>query len=318
MDSFNLFNMWQYRKQACSMELRNGMGEKMKIKRSNGEKIFDVILICFMVIFCFTTLYPFIYLLSLSLTPTDISTTTLRFFTPEITFKNYIKVFESDNLVIGFINTLKRVALGTSVQLIAILGCAYALSKRYFPHRNFWTTLIVFTMYFSGGLIPTYLLIKNLNLINNIWVYVLPGLVPTFTMMIVRNFFMALPDSLEESAKIDGANDITILLRIIIPVSMPIIATVLLWQIVGHWNAWFDCMVYMKDRSKAVLMLTLRRVLLEGTEDLGAMAGAGQEVVRSESLKAAITMIVVLPIICVYPFLQKYFVKGIMVGSLKG
>lgn len=289
-----------------------------KIKKTRGDITFDTVLVIIMVIFCLTTIYPFIYLLSLSLTPAHIPTTTLRLFTPEITFANYQKVLQSESLGLGFYNTIKRVVLGTSIQMIAIIGCAYALSKPYFPHRTFWTGMIVFTMYFSGGLIPSYLLIRDLHLFNTVWVYIFPALIPTFNMLIMRNFFMAIPDSLEESARIDGANDLVILHKIIIPVSMPIIATVILWQIVGHWNAWFDCLIYNKDTKNAVLMLVLRRVLLQGTEDVAAFSANGQEVIRTETLKASIAMVVIIPILCVYPFLQKYFVKGVMVGSLKG
>lgn len=295
------------------------MFHSKKIKEAPSERIFEGVLIVLMILFCITTLYPFIYLLSLSLTPSDISTATLRFFTPRLDFANYKSVLSSDNLINGFVNTVERVVLGTVIQLVAIVCCAYALSKKYFPNRKFWTGMIVFTMYFSGGLIPTYLLIKQLGLFNSVFVYIFPALIPTFTMMIVRNFFMSIPESLEESARIDGANDITILFRIILPVSMPIIATVILWQMVGHWNAWFDCLIYVPNAKKAVLMLILRRVLLEGREDLANMSGTdGKEMIRTESVKAAITMVVVFPILCVYPFLQKYFVKGIMVGSLKG
>lgn len=294
------------------------MTRSNRIKAPLPELIFEFFLIFIMLLFCITTIYPFFYLISLSLTPPDISTSKLMFFTPRIDFSNYISVFSSDNLFLGFANTLERVILGTAIQLTATVCCAYALSKRYFPNRNFWTGLIVFTMYFSGGLIPVYLLIKNLNLFNNVFVYILPALIPTFTMFIVRNFFMAIPESLEESARIDGANDIRILFQIILPVSMPIIATVILWQMVGHWNAWFDCLIYVPDSKKAVLMLILRRVLLEGREDLGNMATDAKMAVKPECVKAAVTMVVIFPILCVYPFLQKYFVKGIMVGSLKG
>lgn len=291
----------------------------MKIRKSMSDIVFQIILVLIMILFCLTTLYPFLYLLSLSLTAASVSTTTIHLIPPKWDIGNYVQVLQSENMIRGFVNTIERVVLGTAVQLVAIVSCAYALSKSYFPNRGFWTGAIVFTMFFSGGLIPSYFLIKNLNLFNSIWVYILPGLIPTFTMLIVRNFFMAIPPGLEESARIDGANDIVILFRIVLPVSMPIIATVVLWQMVAHWNAWFDCMLYVSDPQKQVLQMVLRRALLEGTQDVTNVTSTELiEQVKPESLKAAITMVATIPIICVYPFLQKYFVKGVMVGSLKG
>jgi len=286
-------------------------------KEKPSEIIFQSVLTLILIIFCITTIYPFLHLLSISLTATSVSTSTIHLIPPKWDFGNYIAVFKSDDLGLGFKNTVIRVAMGTTMQLIVIVCTAYALSKKYFPNRGFWTGAIVFTMYFSGGLIPSYILVKNLHLFNSYFALILPGLIPTFTMLIVRNFFMAIPDSLEESARIDGANDILILFKIILPVSMPIIATVILWQMVGHWNAWFDAMIYIQDKRKQVLQIILRRVLLEGSDEVADFTG-GAVAVRSESLKAAVIMIVIFPIICVYPFLQKYFVKGILIGSLKG
>ncbi len=303
------------------MNISTNKKKKKQIRLNEAYQhvqMFDIILAVLFTLFCITTIYPFINVLSLSLTPADVSVTRFRLFTPRIDFSNYRAVLSSETLYLGLLNTLLRVFLGTSIQLIAIIGCAYALSKKHFPNRKFWTGAIIFTMYFSGGLIPTYLLIKSLKLLDNIFVYIFPALIPSFTMLIMRNFFMTLPVSLEESASLEGANDIIILFKIIVPVSMPIIATVTLWQVVGHWNAWFDCMIYMQDSKKAVLMLILRRLLLEGSDEIAEVSATAATPIRRESVKAAATMLTILPIICVYPFLQKYFVKGIMIGSLKG
>ena len=175
-------------------------------------------------------------------------------------------------------------------------------------------------MFFSGGLIPNYILMKNLNLINSVWVLVLPGLIPTFYMLIARNYFQSLPESLEESARIDGANDFIILFRIIIPVSLPIIATVVLWVVVGHWNAWFDAMIYINSPRKQVLQVILRGIVILGTfENLEMSNISGQSnIVPPEAVKAATIIVATIPILAFYPFVQKYFVKGIMIGSLKG
>jgi putative aldouronate transport system permease protein len=181
-------------------------------------------------------------------------------------------------------------------------------------------------MFFSGGLIPSYLLVRNLGLYNTFWALVLPGLISTYNMIIMRNFFMAIPAELEESARIDGAGEFTILFRIIVPVSGPIIATVILWTMVGHWNAWFDSMIYISTASKQVLQQVLRRMVLEGElqmielNQLQAIqeVGVSGVVVTPEGVKAAAVMVATIPIICIYPFLQKYFVKGVLMGSLKG
>ena len=165
-----------------------------------------------------------------------------------------------------------------------------------------------------------YLVVKQLGLMNSIWSLVLPHLINTYNMIIMRNFFMSIPDSLEESARIDGANDIVILAKIILPVSKPIIATVVLWTAVWHWNAWFDSMIYMRDFGHQVLQMVLRKIVIEGSSQAMDFSGAtdADMQVTAETVKAATIMVATIPIICFYPFLQKYFVKGVMIGSLKG
>lgn len=287
---------------------------------SLGSRTFDLANYTLMVVFCLTTLYPFWHLVQLSLSSSTSSLAVLRFWPEEVVLSNYRRVLASPFIASGFANTLFRVALGTTLNLVVILCCAYPLSKKYFPHRSFWTLFIVFTMFFSGGLIPTYLLVRGLGLLNSVWALVLPQLVPTFAMIIARNFLMTIPASLEESARMDGANDITILIRIIVPLSLPVIATITLWQSVWHWNAWFDSLIYIRDPERQVLQIVLRRVVLEGTNDMIELRNTGgmAETTNPDSVKAATIIVTTLPIILFYPFLQKYFVKGVMVGSLKG
>ena len=291
-------------------------------RHSFGDVVFDALNYIIITLLCLSMLYPFMYTLSLSLTSVEgASQLRVGFIPKEFNFSNYARVIESIEIWRGFKNTILRLALGVPLQLVAVLFTAYPLSKRYFPHRSKWTMFIVFTMFFSGGLIPTYLLVNNtLHMQNQVWALILPGLIPTYSMIIMRNFFMALPESIEESARIDGAEDFTILFRLIVPVSMPIIATITLWQMVYHWNAWFDCMIYISDMKKHVLQLVLRRIVMEGTEDLMSNNNVMEDYIPSnpESVKAASIMVTTIPIIITYPFLQKYFVKGIMVGSLKG
>ena len=290
-------------------------------KASKGEKVFDIFNYIFMFILCLTTLYPFLYLLSNSLASTEVAQTQINIIPKSITLENYKRVLANSLIASGYYNTILRTVIGTLLGLVVTFALAYPLSKRYVPNRNFWTAIIVFTMFFSGGLIPTYLLVRNLNLMNTIWALILPELVSAYNFVIVRNYMMSLPESIEESARIDGANDITILLRIILPICKPIIATIALWIAVWHWNSWFDSMIYSQKAEKQVVQLVMRRVVLEGSQqvmDMTSMDESGLRAVTPESLKAATVMITTIPILLVYPFIQKYFVKGVMMGSLKG
>lgn len=285
--------------------------------------VFDFIFYLILILLSVTILLPFIHLLSISLSPSYVATIPgLHLIPKDITLDNYVKVFTSRFIWVGYKNTIIRTVVGTIVQLFVTSIGAYALSKKYFPHRTFWTFIIVFTMFFSGGLIPTYLLIKELGLINRYAAMILPSLVSAFNLVIMRNFFSSIPDDYEESCMIDGANRFVIFFTIIVPLSMPILATVGLWLVVGHWNSWFDVLLYIQDDTKFTLQIILRRIILSGTQQLVDMTTGGvffEETNSSpEGLKAASIYIATIPILCTYPYIQKYFVKGIMIGSLKG
>jgi putative aldouronate transport system permease protein len=298
-----------------------GRREFMTNSKLKKATAFDVVNNLFMIFTCCIVLYPFLYLLKVSLSPMDsFNIPSLSIIPEALDFRAYGRVLENKFVILGFRNTLFRTALGTPLTLLVTILAAYPLSKKYFPNRIFWTGLIVFTMFFDGGLIPTYLLVKELQLMDSVWALVLPRLISTFTMIIMRNYFMSLPDSLEESARIDGAGDFYILAFIIIPISTPIIATVTLWTIVEHWNAWFDSLIYMRTVEKHVLQVVLRRIVLENSSQVMDLTGVvtDEAPTNPENIKAAVVMVTTLPIIMTYPFLQKYFVKGILVGSLKG
>ncbi|NSW90425.1 MAG: carbohydrate ABC transporter permease [Firmicutes bacterium] len=294
------------------------------MKRSKGEKIFDIFNYILLGILGFCTLYPFLNVLTISLsTPADISRAGLRILPLNPDFYGYRKILQNSYLLTGYKNTIIRTVLGTAVNVVLSAMVAYPLSKKYLPQRNLWTSIIVFTMFFSGGLIPSYLLVQKLKLTNTIWALILPGAINTFNMIIIRNYFMSLPVELEESARIDGANDIRILFSIILPVSAPIIATVTLWYAVGHWNAWFDALIYITNEKLMVLQVILRKMVVEGS--MQYMETSGTEFVSEHEfqptpdvIKAATIMVSSIPIIMVYPFVQKYFIQGIMIGSLKG
>lgn len=291
------------------------------MKRLSRTTAFDIINYIFLAVVCLVILYPFLYLAKISFSSMDsYNIPSLSIIPDSFDLRSYGRVFRNEYVILGFKNTIIRTLLGTPLTLIATLLTAYPLSKKYFPNRVFWTGVFVFTMFFDGGLLPNYLLVRGLGLLDKVWALILPKLIVTYTMIIVRNYFMSLPDSLEESAKIDGANDFYILFKIIIPLSAPIIATVSLWTIVDNWNAWFDSLIYMRDVKKHVLQVVLRRIVLENSSQVMELVGtvSDEAPTNPENIKAAVVMVTTIPIIVVYPFLQKYFVKGILVGSLKG
>lgn len=289
----------------------------MRIKKTMNDYIFDGFVYTVLILLSIITIIPFLQVITISLSPSEVVMKYgMHLFPTKLDFNGYIKVFEYDLIWKAYSNTIVRTVLGTALSVFLTILGAYPLSKKYLPHRNFWTGVIVFTMYFSGGLIPTYILVNALGLRDTVGALILPGAISAYNLIIARNFFMTIPESVEESARIDGANDITILLKIVIPLSMPIIATISLWYGVGHWNAWFDNMIYMKTQTKFVLQYVLRMILLEGSvQDIGSDQGV---YVNTDTMKMATLVVATLPIIMVYPFLQKYFVKGVMVGSLKG
>lgn len=290
---------------------------------NNKFGIFDVLCYALLILLSLTIVLPFIHLLTISFSMSHVATTPgLHLIPTEITFDNYAKVFSSRFIWLGYKNTLIRTVFGTVLQLMITALGAYALSKKFFPHRGFWTFIIVFTMFFGGGLIPTYIVVNKLGLINTYASLILPGLVSAFNLVIMRNFFTSIPEDVEESCMIDGAGRFTIFFRIIIPLSAPIFATIGLWLVVGHWNAWFDVLLYIQNDVKFTLQIVLRRIILSGTQQLVDMTTAGtfyEETDSSvEGLKAASIYVATIPILCSYPFVQRFFVKGIMIGSLKG
>lgn len=217
----------------------------------------------------------------------------------------------------GYRNTLIYVVAGTAINLVATAIGAYVLSRRNLYFKNVLMMLIVITMFFGGGLIPTYLLINNLGMLNTIWAMLIPGMIGTFNMIIMRTAFQSVPISLEESAKIDGANDLIILFRIIIPLSMPVIAVMILWYAVGHWNSYFGALIYLRDRELFPLQLVLREILITNTTDSMMTEASGDRMAIADTIKYATIIVSTLPILLLYPFLQKYFVKGVLIGAIK-
>ncbi len=234
-------------------------------------------------------------------------------------FAAYEMVFRNPMISKGYMNTLFIVIVGLFFNLTLTSFGAYALSRSSLKFKKPIMLFIIFTMYFHGGLVPFYLTVKDLGMLNSLWALIIPTAISTFNLIIMRTAFEAIPASLEESARIDGANDYVILFRIILPLSMPVVAVMILYYGVSHWNAWFNAMVFLRNRSLYPLQLILREILI-ANDTSRMMAGVGLTDTEQvgEPLKFATIMVATVPILFIYPFLQKYFVKGVMIGAIKG
>ncbi len=285
--------------------------------RKIGGKVFDVFNYALLALVAFVTLYPFLYVIFASLSdPIQLMGNSAPLWKPlGFSLAAYKKVFSNPSIYIGYANTIFYVVVGTTVNIIMTCIAAYVLSRKQFMLRRFFTLMFIFTMYFNGGLIPNYLLIKGLHLIDNRLALILPGAISTFNLMIMITGFEGIPKSLEESARIDGAGDWTILFRIIMPLAKPTIMVILLYYAVGHWNAWFNAMIYIRDASKRPLQLFLRDILTRN--QMGAMAGQTDIEDVGQTIKYATILVSTAPILCIYPFIQKYFVQGVMIGAVK-
>ena len=263
------------------------------------------------------TLYPFLYVIFASFSdPVKLMGNSGLLLKPlGFSLNAYKKVFVNPSIYSGYLNTIFYVTAGTMINILATCMAAYVLSRKQFMLRRFLTILFIFTMYFNGGLIPSYLLIKDLGLINSRLSLILPGAVSTFNLMIMITGFEGIPQSLEESARIDGAGDWTILFRIILPLAKPTIMVTLLYYAVGHWNSWFNAMIYLRDAQNMHIQIFLRDILTRS--QLGAMTGQTDVEDVGQTIKYATIIVSTVPILCIYPFIQKHFVKGVMIGAVK-
>jgi putative aldouronate transport system permease protein len=295
----------------------------MALRRSIGERVFDSFNVAVMILVMIVTLYPLLYVLFASLsTPEAIYRSKgLLLWPVEPTLGGYQLVFKNPSILSGYKNTLIYVVVGTALNVLMTSLGAYVLSRKRLKFGKPLLLMIVFTMYFSGGLIPLFLIVRNLGLINRMWAILLPGAISTWNLLVMRTSFAAIPDSIEESAKMDGAQDFTILFRIIIPLSLPIMAVMTLFYGVAQWNSWFYAVIFLRDRGMYPLQLILREILIMKVESDSvrlAMTGDMQSVEMMGLIKYAVIIVATVPILLIYPFLQRYFVKGVMVGSIKG
>lgn len=287
-------------------------------KRRSG----DYIIIAVMVLVCFATLYPVWYMVILSLNDSNDTMMGGIYLLPrKLTLESYRMVFLDKAIVRAFIVTIFRTLIGTVSSVFFTSMVAYAFSKRHIMANKFYLTIGTITMFFGGGLIPYFILLKSLGLYDTFLVYIIPGLFNFFNCIIFMTFFRELPAGLEESAKIDGANDFFIFLSIVLPLSMPIIATIALFNGVGHWNDYFSGVMFINDPDLQPIQTFLFRVIAGSSQTksiVGMPAGALAQAVNSQSVKLATMTVTTAPIICIYPFLQRYFVKGVMIGAIKG
>jgi putative aldouronate transport system permease protein len=292
--------------------------------KSWADRIFDFIVYLVVLIVIVVTIYPFLNVLAISLNDSvDSVRGGITIYPREFTWDNYLKIFTFSGLVTGFKISALRTVAGTLLGLISASMLAFTVSRPDFQGRKFVSTFLAMTMYISGGMIPVYMLVKDLGMMNSFAVYIVPGLVSAFNVFVIRSFIDGLPYALQESAKLDGANDFTIYLRVILPLLKPALATISLFLAVGQWNAWFDTYLYNGSSPHlTTLQYELMKVLQTTTSGNNGdyrsnIASMASNQVSPESLKMAITIVVTVPILLVYPFIQKYFVKGMTLGAVK-
>jgi len=302
----------------AAMPRRRG---RIRYQESPAERVFSVGNVLFMLALMGVTVYPLVYVFFASLSnATELTTHRGLLFAPlDITFEAYRRVFQNPIILTGYRNTLFIVLVGTALNVLMTSLGAYALSRRNVLLRNPAMFFIVFTMFFGGGLIPTYLLVgQTLHMQNTLWALIIPGAVSTLNLIIMRTAFNAVPVALEEAARIDGANDWIILFRIFIPLAWPVVAVMVLFYGVAHWNSFFSALVYLRDRELYPLQLVLREILIaSNTQNMTTDVSSGEQFAIGETIKYATIIVATLPILVVYPYLQRYFVKGVTIGAIK-
>jgi len=299
------------------------------IKESKGDKLFLVLVYLFLAAALIVVLYPLIYMISASIsTPKFVNSGEMWLLPKGLTLEGYKLVFDNAKIWSGYRNTIFYTVVGTVINLAVTLPAAYALSRSDFYGRNLFMILILITMFFSGGLVPTYLVVKNLGLVDSMWALILPVSASVWNIIVARTFFQStIPKELQEAAHIDGCTNLRLFVRIVLPLSAPIIAVMALFYGVGHWNSYFSALIYLNKESLFPLQMVLRQILVlqqMGAEMNGAvLSGEVASLAASKAeiaslVKYAVIIVSTLPIIVVYPFLQRYFVQGVMIGSVKG
>lgn len=296
----------------------------MIVKKKLIHRVFDVCNYAFMIFLIVITVYPVLYVVFASLSdPKLLMGHTGFLFKPlgKITLQGYKLAFSNPSVLLGYRNTIFYVGVGTFINLVMTSLGAFCVTRKHFNLKTPMLIMVTITMFFSGGMIPMFTLIKSMGLYNTVWAILIPGAISSWNLILMKTFFQGIPDSMEEAAMIDGASDWHVFVKIILPLSKPIIAVMVLYYGVGRWNSWFDAMIYLRDREMFPLQLFLREMLMMNASASGQAPTVDMMVTQSyykELLQYCVILIATLPILCIYPFLQKYFVKGVMVGAIKG
>ena len=295
------------------------MKKNNAIRETRRDRIFLNVLLAISVIILIIELYPLVYVVSASFSSSDaISRGQVYLLPVEFSLDGYKMLSKNKDILTGFTNSVLYLIVGTSINMLLTVALAYPLSRKELPFRNMLTLFIVFTMYVQGGLIPTYLQVSRMNLVDTLWGLILPNAIITTNMIIMRTYFQtSLPESLHEAAVLDGCNYTCYLLKIVLPLSLPILAVVGLYYAVGHWNNYFDALIYLRSRDKQSLQLVLRDILLANQVNSGD--GSYSESSKlGVTIKYSVIVVSCIPMMIAYPFVQKLFVKGVMIGALKG
>ena len=304
-------------------ELAKRVKKPMKVKRSMDDRIYYAVSYGIVFLLTIIVLYPLIYILSCSFSSANaVSTGKVVLWPVDLSVMGYEKVFENKRVWIGYRNTILYTTIGTLINVSMTLICAYPLARRRLPHKGFFTFLISFTMLFNGGMIPTYLVMRDLHILNTLWVMVLPGAIGVSQMIVTRTFIMStIPDELLEATQIDGCNDFQFFWQFVLPLSKAVIAVIAMQYAILHWNSYFNAFIYLSDDKKYPLQIFLREILVMSNIDVSDIADPETAIAMqgmADLLKYSLIVVATVPILCVYPFVQKYFVKGVMMGSLKG
>ena len=300
-----------------------GFGMKEKAgKILHSDLAFDIIVNAIGVVIVLIVLVPLIFVISASFSDPDLVIRGEVLLWPKgFTTEAYTMVFENEDIWRGFVNSCFYTVAGTAISVVLTILAAYPLSRKNFQGRNIFMMLILFTMYFNGGMIPTYLLVRNLGMYNTVWALLIPAALSTYNLIVAKTFFEnSIPTELYEAGTLDGCNNMQMLLRIVLPLSKAILAVLVLYYAVDIWNAYFDALIYIRDEDMHPLQIVLRNILLLGqTEQMGTNdAGMAEKIKMAEAVKYSAIVVSSIPMLLIYPFVQKYFVKGVMIGAVKG
>ena len=297
------------------------MAQQASLSRSSDDKVFDAVVYAIAAVIILIVLYPLIFIVSASFSdPAKVLSGEVWLLPKGMNAEAYSNILQNDKIWIGYRNTIVYALVGTTVNLIMTILAAYPLSRPDLPGRGPLMLIITLTMFFSGGLIPTYMLVKNLGMVDTMWALIVPGAIATYNLIVMRTYFQSsIPWELQEAAHMDGCTNWRLLLNIILPLSKPILAVMVLFYAVGHWNSFFGALIYIRNEALYPLQLVLRDILLISQSDV-ADSGIGLEdkILLAESIKYAVIIVSSLPVLVMYPFVQRHFVKGVMIGSIKG